>query len=121
MIFTSKPLNFLIATHIASDFLKTADIYWSGITLWVSNTGYLFIVAPVSQWETLESKWTFVFKVDFFQAGKMGIKIWARLTRAVMARQLGQSMSKIAAVVGCSLTAAVSIYEKWAKEGTVVN
>lgn len=38
-----------------------------------------------------------------------------------MARQLGQSMSKIAAVVGCSLSAAVSIYEKWAKEGTVVN
>lgn len=38
-----------------------------------------------------------------------------------MARQLGQSMSKIAAVVGCSPSAAVSIYEKWAKEGTVVN
>ncbi|ROL50303.1 hypothetical protein DPX16_19107 [Anabarilius grahami] len=39
----------------------------------------------------------------------------------VMARQLGQSISKTAALVGCSRSAVVSIYQKWLKEGTVVN
>ncbi len=39
----------------------------------------------------------------------------------VMAKQPGQSISKTAALVGCSWSAVVSIYEKWSKEGTVVN
>ncbi|ROI81802.1 hypothetical protein DPX16_22037 [Anabarilius grahami] len=39
----------------------------------------------------------------------------------VIARRLGQSISKIAALVGCSRSAVVSIYQKWSKEGTVVN
>ena len=39
----------------------------------------------------------------------------------VMARRLGQSISKTAALVGCSRSAVVSIYQKWSKEGTVVN
>ncbi|ROL44894.1 hypothetical protein DPX16_9106 [Anabarilius grahami] len=39
----------------------------------------------------------------------------------VMARRLGQSFSKTAALVGCSWSAVVSIYQKWSKEGTVVN
>ncbi|ROL47975.1 hypothetical protein DPX16_3714 [Anabarilius grahami] len=39
----------------------------------------------------------------------------------VMARRLGQSVSKTAALVGCSRSAVVSIYQKWSKEGTVVN
>ncbi|ROJ29333.1 hypothetical protein DPX16_13777 [Anabarilius grahami] len=39
----------------------------------------------------------------------------------VMARRLGQSISKTAALVGCSWSAVVSIYQKWSKEGTVVN
>ena len=39
----------------------------------------------------------------------------------VMARRLGQSISKTAALVGCSQSAVVSIYQKWSKEGTVVN
>ncbi len=38
-----------------------------------------------------------------------------------MARRLGQSISKTAAVVGCSQSAVVSIYQKRSKEGTVVN
>ncbi|KAK3551220.1 hypothetical protein QTP70_013834 [Hemibagrus guttatus] len=38
----------------------------------------------------------------------------------VMARQLDQSISKTAALVGCSRSAVVSIYQKWSKEGTVV-
>ncbi|KAK3538480.1 hypothetical protein QTP86_004653 [Hemibagrus guttatus] len=39
----------------------------------------------------------------------------------VMARPLDQSISKTAALVGCSRSAVVSIYQKWSKEGTVVN
>ncbi|ROL44478.1 hypothetical protein DPX16_20747 [Anabarilius grahami] len=39
----------------------------------------------------------------------------------VMARRLGQSISKTEALVGCSWSAVVSIYQKWTKEGTVVN
>ncbi|KAK3535585.1 hypothetical protein QTP70_017121 [Hemibagrus guttatus] len=38
----------------------------------------------------------------------------------VLARQLDQSISKTAALVGCSRSAVVSIYQKWSKEGTVV-
>ena len=39
----------------------------------------------------------------------------------VMARLLGQSISRIAAPVGCSRSAVVSICQKWSMEGTVVN
>ncbi|KAK3523466.1 hypothetical protein QTP86_033597, partial [Hemibagrus guttatus] len=39
----------------------------------------------------------------------------------VMARPLDQSISKTAGLVGCSRSAVVSIYQKWSKEGTVVN
>ncbi|KAK3573882.1 hypothetical protein QTP86_032854 [Hemibagrus guttatus] len=39
----------------------------------------------------------------------------------VMARLLDQSISKTAALVRCSRSAVVSIYQKWSKEGTVVN
>ncbi|MBN3306559.1 IQCB1 protein, partial [Amia calva] len=38
-----------------------------------------------------------------------------------MARRLGQSISKTAALVGCSRSAVVSTYQKWSKEGKVVN
>ncbi|KAK3572558.1 hypothetical protein QTP86_000435 [Hemibagrus guttatus] len=37
----------------------------------------------------------------------------------VMARRLDQSISKTAALVWCSRSAVVSIYQKWSKEGTV--
>ncbi|ROL52522.1 Sodium/potassium-transporting ATPase subunit beta-1-interacting protein 2 [Anabarilius grahami] len=39
----------------------------------------------------------------------------------VMARRLGQSIFKTAALVGCSRSAVVSIYQKWSKKGTVGN
>ncbi|ROL45969.1 hypothetical protein DPX16_4783 [Anabarilius grahami] len=39
----------------------------------------------------------------------------------VMARQLGQSISKTAALVGCSRSAVVNIFQKWSNEGAVVN
>ncbi len=35
----------------------------------------------------------------------------------VMARRLGQSISKKAGLVGCSWYAVVSAYQKWPKEG----
>ncbi|ROL54058.1 hypothetical protein DPX16_10481 [Anabarilius grahami] len=42
-------------------------------------------------------------------------------SQIVRARRLGQSISKTAALVGCSRSAVISIYQKWSKEGTVVN
>ncbi|KAK3527356.1 hypothetical protein QTP86_021934, partial [Hemibagrus guttatus] len=39
----------------------------------------------------------------------------------VMSSGPDQSISKTAALVGCSRSAVVSIYQKWSKEGTVVN
>ena len=39
----------------------------------------------------------------------------------VMAKRLDQSISRTAALVGCSWATVVSIYQKWSKEGTVVN
>lgn len=39
----------------------------------------------------------------------------------VMARRLGQSISKTAGLVGCSRYAVVSTYKKWSKEGQPVN
>ena len=39
----------------------------------------------------------------------------------VMARQLDQSISTTAALVGCSRSAVVRTYQKWSKEGKPVN
>lgn len=39
----------------------------------------------------------------------------------VMARQLGQSISKTVTFIGCSQSAAVSTYQKCSKEQTVIN
>ena len=41
--------------------------------------------------------------------------------QVVMARRMGQSISKTAALVGCFRSAVVSIYQKLSVEGTVVN
>ncbi|KAK3509671.1 hypothetical protein QTP70_008417 [Hemibagrus guttatus] len=57
-------------------------------------------------------------------AGKMGTrKDLSEFDKGeiVMARRLDQSISKTAALVGCSRSAVVNIYQKWSKEGTVVN
>ncbi|ROL49972.1 hypothetical protein DPX16_6380 [Anabarilius grahami] len=66
----------------------------------------------------------FVLKVVVLEAGKMGKrKDLSEFDKGeiVMARQLGQSISETAALVGCSRSAVVNIYQKWSKEGTVVN
>ncbi|KAK3511935.1 hypothetical protein QTP70_027585 [Hemibagrus guttatus] len=58
------------------------------------------------------------------RAGKMGKrKDLSEFDKGqiVMARPLYQSIPKTAALVGCSWSAVVSIYQKWFKEGTVVN
>ncbi|KAK3512257.1 hypothetical protein QTP70_002283 [Hemibagrus guttatus] len=57
-------------------------------------------------------------------AGKMGkCKDFCEFDKGqiVMARRLDQSISTTAALVGCSRSAVVSIYQKWSEEGTVVN
>ncbi|KAK3528122.1 hypothetical protein QTP86_023845 [Hemibagrus guttatus] len=62
--------------------------------------------------------------LDVLEAGKMGKhKDLSEFDKGqiVKARQLDQSLSKTAALVGCSRPAVVSIYEKWSKEGTVLN
>ena len=38
--------------------------------------------------------------------------------QTVMARRLGQSISRTAALVGCSRSAVVRIYQKWSKRLT---
>ncbi|KAK3559328.1 hypothetical protein QTP86_012756, partial [Hemibagrus guttatus] len=58
------------------------------------------------------------------EAGKMGKrKDLSEFDKGqiVMARRLDQSISKTAALVGCSRSAVVSIYQNWSKEGIVVN
>ncbi|KAI5626389.1 matrix metalloproteinase-28 isoform X1, partial [Silurus asotus] len=66
----------------------------------------------------------FVLKADVLEAG--GIVKHKDLGefdkgQFVTSRRLGQSISKTAALVGCSQSAVVSIYQKWSKEVTVVN
>ena len=39
----------------------------------------------------------------------------------VMSTRLGQSISRTAALVGCSRSAVVRTYQKWSKEGKLVN
>ncbi|KAK3526020.1 hypothetical protein QTP70_012785 [Hemibagrus guttatus] len=66
----------------------------------------------------------FVLKVDVLEAGKMDkrkdLSEFDEGDQIVMARPLDQNISKTAALVGCSWSAVVSIYQKWSKEGTVV-
>ncbi|ROL49918.1 Calsyntenin-2 [Anabarilius grahami] len=65
----------------------------------------------------------FVLKVDVLEAGKMGKrKVLSEFDKGqiVMARRLIQSISKTAALVGCSRSAVVSIYQKWFNSGEPV-
>ncbi|KAK3542138.1 hypothetical protein QTP86_016464, partial [Hemibagrus guttatus] len=55
---------------------------------------------------------------DVLEAGKLGkCKDLSEFEKGqiVMARRLDQSISKTAALVGCSRSAVVSIYQKWSK------
>ncbi|KAK3525450.1 hypothetical protein QTP86_031539 [Hemibagrus guttatus] len=80
---------------------------------------------PVRLYEFYLSKWyasEFAGMVNL--AGKMGKRkdlIEFDKGQIVMARPLDQSISKTAALVVCSRSAVVSIYQKWSKKGTVVN
>ena len=71
----------------------------------MNNIDYLVIMA--------------VLKVDVLEAGKMGKRKDLRdfdKGQILMARRLGQSISKIAGLVGCPRYAVVSTYQKWSKE-----
>ena len=65
-----------------------------------------------------------VLKVDVLEEGKIGkpndFSVFDK-GQIVLARQLNQSINKTAALVGCSQSAVVNIYQKWSKEGTMVN
>lgn len=84
---------------------------WSGIKLWpltgkVNNTYYLLITAPRG-WDILGSKWTFVRKVDVLEAWKI-IKRREKSEfdkgQILLARRLGESISKTAALVVFSVS-----------------
>ena len=89
----------------------------------MNNTDYLLIMAPVSGIYQAASEHA-VLKVDLLEAGKMGQRkdLSERdQGQTVMARRLGRRISRTAGLVGCSRSAVVSIYQKWSKEGAVVN
>ena len=72
-------------------------------------------MAPVSGWDILGSKWTcrHVPKVDVLESGKMGKnKDLNEFDKGhtVMARWLGKSISRTAALVGCFQSAVFSIF-----------
>ena len=65
-----------------------------------------------------------ILKVDVLEAVKMfKRKDLSNFDKGqiVIARQLGQSLSKTTALVGCSWSAVVSTYQKWSKEGKALN
>lgn len=93
----------------------------SSITLWpltcdVNDTDHLFITALVSGWDIFGSKWTFFLNVGVLEAGKMGkCKDTTEFdnSQTVMSGRLGQtkSSSSTAALLGCSRSAVVSVYQ----------
>lgn len=77
-----------------------------------NNSDYLFVEAPVSGWDVLSEH--FVLRLDVLEGEQMAK--YADLCESgqiVMTRQLGQSISKSAGLVGYSHSALVSIYQKW--------
>ncbi|XP_065118090.1 fibroblast growth factor receptor 1-A-like isoform X1 [Paramisgurnus dabryanus] len=69
---------------------------------------------PSSKDEDESSSQKFLLYV--LEAGKMDLSDFDK-GQIVMAIRLGQSISKTAALVGCSQSAVVSTYQKWSKEG----
>ncbi|KAK3549263.1 hypothetical protein QTP70_034455 [Hemibagrus guttatus] len=62
----------------------------------------------------------FLSHLQIHERSHTGEKPFHCTGQIVMARPLDQNISKTAALVGCSRSAVVSIYQKWSKEGTVV-
>ncbi len=96
----------IIKKKLTPNFWTLVYVHQSGIALWpltgeVNNTDYLFITAPVIGWNTLGSMWTFWPQSWCVRSRKM---ILASIVKGqiLMARRLGQSISKTAALVGCS-------------------
>ncbi len=68
---------------------------------------------PVKVWDILGSKWKVSSWISCFRSRKNG--------QTVMARWLGQSLSKTATLVECSHYSVVSTYQKSSNEGQFVN
>lgn len=67
-----------------------------------NNSDYLFVEAPVSGWDVLGEH--FVLRLDVLEGEKMAkYADLCELGQIVMTRQLGQSISKSAGLVGYSL------------------
>lgn len=80
-------------------------------------------VAPVKGWDIICSNFMLFSEFHVLEAGKMcRRKYLSDLDKGqiVMAKQLGQSISKMARLVECSQYAAVSTYQ-WCKVGQLVN
>lgn len=72
-------------------------------------------MVSVSGWDKLQASEHCVLKVNVLKAGKKGkCKDLNEFDKGLIAkaRRLGQSICKTAAVVRCSLSAVVSIYQK---------
>ncbi|ROL52875.1 Spectrin beta chain, non-erythrocytic 1 [Anabarilius grahami] len=108
-----------VNSHLARVSCRISDLYND------LRDGYMLIrLLEVLSGEMLFSDAAVVLKLDVLEAGKMGKhKNLSEFDKGqiVMARRQGQSISKTAALVGCSRSAVVSIYQKWSMEGTVVN
>ncbi|KAK3565242.1 hypothetical protein QTP86_001495 [Hemibagrus guttatus] len=82
------------------------------MTLMISSSWHLLVGGIYSA-----ASEHFVLKVDVLEAGKMDkrkdLSEFDKKGQIVMARPLDQSISKTAALVGCSRSAVVSIYQKY--------
>lgn len=82
----------------------------------------VFIMAPVSGSDIFGIKWTFCPQSWCVRRRNNGkLRIWEFDKSHMIARHLGQSISRTVALVGCSWSVVVSIYQKRYIEGPVVN
>ena len=80
---------------------------------------YLVTMAPGSGGGYIRQQVNIFWTLCWKQKKWASVRMWATLTRGqiVLARRPGQSISRTAALVGCSRSAAVRTDQKWSKEG----
>ncbi len=92
------------------------------LTGYVNNIDYIVTMAPVKGWDILGSKWTVSSWISCVGSRKNRQEKRSEWPdKIVMARGLGQGISKMASIVGCSWYAVVSTYQMWYKERQLVN
>ncbi|ROL43687.1 ATP-binding cassette sub-family C member 8 [Anabarilius grahami] len=95
-----------------------ATIPWRSCGTYLSSAGLLLLLLLLLS-QLL--KHSFLVAIDYWLAYWTSKVITAKIDAAAHNCSLVQSISKTAALMGCSRSAVVSIYQKWSKEGTVVN